>query len=208
MTSTPSAPSAPSTVTLRHRGIRVAYTLAGSTAAWMGHLIFASGFVRYTCNVAGTTFDPFTLTASQLDTLRAFARDYGSYYAGDTLFNSSNRIPSGRPIVFIDGNMTTSGNPYVGNAFNGWLIVVGTATLAGNGTINGMLYTTNDIQSSSGTNTINGVAISQNETNNTGIDTTTTGNMTINYNCSNARGNSNFARKWFPKPGGWREPAG
>ncbi|MBI1735209.1 MAG: hypothetical protein HYR51_08550 [Candidatus Rokubacteria bacterium] len=158
--------------------------------------------------VAASTFDPFTLTASQLDALRAIARDYGSYYAGDQSFNSSNRIPSGKPIVFIDGNMATSGNPYSGGTFNGWLIVVGSATLAGNGTINGMLYATDDIQSSSGTNTINGVVISQNTTNNSGIDTTTTGNMTINYNCANAKGNNNFAQGWFPKPGGWKEPSG
>jgi len=43
-------------VRLRHRGIRVAYTLAGSTAAWIFHLIYASSFVRYTCNVSGTTW--------------------------------------------------------------------------------------------------------------------------------------------------------
>ena len=162
----------------------------------------------YQRNVASSTFDPFTLSSSQLDALKAIARDYGTYYSGDTTFNSSNRIPSGKPIVFVEGSMTTSGNPYVGNTFNGWLIVVGTATLAGNGTINGMLYATNDIQSSSGTNTINGVVISQNETNNSGIDTTTSGNMTINYNCANARGNANFPDGWFPKPGGWREPSG
>ncbi|MBI1735208.1 MAG: hypothetical protein HYR51_08545, partial [Candidatus Rokubacteria bacterium] len=162
----------------------------------------------YQRNVAGSSFDPFMLTASQLDALRALARDYGSYYAGDTTFNSSNRIPSGKPIVFVDGNMATSGNPYSGGTFNGWLIVIGTATLAGNGTINGMLYATDDIQSSSGTNTINGVVISQNQDNNSGIDTTTTGNMTINYNCANARGNNNFPSGWFPKPGGWKEPSG
>ena len=162
----------------------------------------------YQRNVAGSTFDSFTLSTNQLDTLRAFARDYGTYYQGDTTFNSSNRIPSGSPIVFVDGNMSTSGNPYTGGTFNGWLIVVGSAVLAGNGTINGMLYATDDIQSSAGTNTINGVVISQNLTNNSGIDTTTSGTMTINYDCSNARGSNQFPTGWFPKPGGWREPAG
>ena len=158
--------------------------------------------------VAASTFDPFTLTASQLDALRAIARDYGSYYSGNQTFNSSDRIPAGKPIVFVDGNLTTSGNPYTGGAFNGWLIVVGSAVLGGNGVINGMLYSTDDIQSSSGTNVINGVVISQNTTNNSGIDTTTTGNMTINYNCANARGNNNFPAGWFPKLGGWKEPQG
>ena len=50
-------------ITLRHRGIRVAYTLAGSTAAWMAHLIFAASYVRYTCNVSGTTWLQHVVTA-------------------------------------------------------------------------------------------------------------------------------------------------
>lgn len=39
---------------IRHRGLRVAYAIGGSTAAWMAHLFFASSFVQYTCNAHGT----------------------------------------------------------------------------------------------------------------------------------------------------------
>jgi len=51
------------TVALRHRGIRVAYTLGGSTAAWMAHLFFASSFVRFTCTSSGTTWAQHLATA-------------------------------------------------------------------------------------------------------------------------------------------------
>jgi hypothetical protein len=161
----------------------------------------------YQMNVSTSTFDPFTLNAAQLAALKQLATDYGTFYSGDVTFNSSNRVPA-KPIVFVEGNLFTSGNPYTGGAFNGWIIVMGSISLGGNGTINGMLYATNDVSSSSGTNTINGLVVSQNESNSSFIDTTTTGNMTITYDCAKARGSGNFPQGWFPKPGGWREPAG
>jgi hypothetical protein len=48
------ASSTRSTTSVRHRGIKVAYVFAGSTGAWIAHLIFASSFVQYTCNAPGT----------------------------------------------------------------------------------------------------------------------------------------------------------
>jgi hypothetical protein len=50
-------------VPLRHRGIRVAYVFAGSTGAWMAHLIFASSFVRYSCNAGGVDWAQHLFTA-------------------------------------------------------------------------------------------------------------------------------------------------
>jgi hypothetical protein len=50
------------TIALKRRGLRVAYTLGGSTAAWMAHLFFASSFVRYTCNTRGTTWGQHVAT--------------------------------------------------------------------------------------------------------------------------------------------------
>jgi hypothetical protein len=161
----------------------------------------------YQMHVAASTFDTFTLNASQLAALKAIAQDYGTYYSGDVTFNSSNRVPA-KPIVFVEGNLFTAGNPYTGGTFNGWMIVMGSISLGGNGTINGMLYATNDVSSSSGNNTISGLVVSQNESNTSFIDTTTTGNMSITYDCANARGNNTFPQGWFPKPGGWTEPAG
>lgn len=49
-------------VPVRHRGLRVAYVFAGSTAAWMAHLFFASGFVRYSCNAHGTGWYQYLAT--------------------------------------------------------------------------------------------------------------------------------------------------
>ena len=41
-------------ISLRHRGLKVAYVFAGSTGAWIFHLLFAASFVRYSCNAHGT----------------------------------------------------------------------------------------------------------------------------------------------------------
>jgi hypothetical protein len=171
-----------------------------------------------------------TLSTSQLDALKQIAKSLGTYYStgttstcgdgtsgtqsctpcssGTCSFSASNKLPSGKSIVFIDGNYDASGNPYQNDAFNGWVIVNGSATLNGNGTINGLVYALNDISSSSGSNTINGLVISANTTNATGIDSSAGGSMNINFNCSNASGNNNFAKKWFPVPGTWKEKTG
>lgn len=50
-------------VTLRYRGLRVAYVFAGSTGVWMAHLFFASSFVQYTCNAHGTLWYQHLATA-------------------------------------------------------------------------------------------------------------------------------------------------
>jgi hypothetical protein len=158
--------------------------------------------------VSPSSFDPFTLTAKQLSALRVMAQAMDSYYSGATTFNSSNRIPEGKPIVFVDGNLNMSGNPYEGGSFTGWLIVNGSVQFEGNGVLNGMLYAVDDVQSSSGTNTVNGLVVSQNVTNATGIDTTSGGNMTINFDCYKARGSGQFPKGWFVQPGSYTEPAG
>lgn len=158
--------------------------------------------------VPPSAFDSMTLSTSQLDALRSMARTQGTYYSGNTTFNSGNQVPTGVSIVFVDGDMTMSGNPYAGGVFTGWMIVMGSARVNGNGTLNGMLYAQDDVTSSSGTNTINGLVISQNATNASGIDTTAGGNMTINFDCNYARGNNQLPRQWFMRPGSYREPQG
>ena len=50
-------------VPVRHRGLRIAYVYGGSTAAWIGHLIFAASFVQYSCNVPGTLWYQHVATA-------------------------------------------------------------------------------------------------------------------------------------------------
>lgn len=162
----------------------------------------------YQSSVSTSTFDNFTLSSGQLDALRQFARDQGTYYGGNTTFNASNPIPGNKPIVFVDGNASMSGNPYATGSFTGWFIVIGSAQVNGNGVLNGLLYATDDISTSSGTNVINGLVISQNTTNASGIDTSAGGNMTINFNCNYSRGNNQIPKQWFPKPGSWTEPSG
>jgi len=158
--------------------------------------------------VAPATFDAMTLSTPQLDALRSMARTQGTYYSGNTTFNNSNQVPTGVSVVFVDGDVAMSGNPYAGDTFTGWMIVMGSARVNGNGTLNGMLYAQDDITSTSGTNTINGLVISQNTTNASGIDTSAGGNMTINFDCNYARGNNQLPRQWFMKPGSYREPQG
>jgi hypothetical protein len=50
-------------VPVRHRGLRVAYAIGGSTAAWMAHLFFASSYVRYSCNAHGSGWAQHVVTA-------------------------------------------------------------------------------------------------------------------------------------------------
>ena len=50
-------------IPVRHRGLRVAYVFGGSIGAWMAHLIFASSFVRYSCNTHGTGWYQHLVTA-------------------------------------------------------------------------------------------------------------------------------------------------
>jgi hypothetical protein len=80
--------------------------------------------------------------------------------------------------------------------------------MRGNGVINGMVYVTNDLSASVGTQTVNGLVISQNSTNASGIDTTTSGNMSINFSCQHASGNFQIPKMFFPQPGTWSEPSG
>lgn len=160
--------------------------------------------------LAGSSgFDKMKLSAAQLDALRQQAKDQGTYYSGSlTTFDSNNKVPATAAIVFVDGNVKMTGNPYAGDSFNGWMIVIGSATVNGNGTLNGLLYTTDDITSSVGTNVINGLVVSQNTTNLNGVDSEASGNMTINFNCANAKGSQKVPQQWFPKKGSWTEPSG
>lgn len=200
----------------------------GSVNGATGSSASANDSTDYTRSASMTNM---SLSTSQMDALRQMAKSQGTYYqtgttskcgdgasgtqdctpcsGGTCSFSAANTVPSnGKSIVFVDGNFDTSGNPYQNDAFTGWIIVNGSSTINGNGTINGLLYAVNDISSSSGTNTINGLVVSANTTNASGIDSTAGGTMNINFNCANASGQNNFAKKWFPVPGTWREKTG
>ncbi len=112
----------------------------------------------------------------------------------------------------IAGNAGPGGSP----VFNGWLIVNGSIQWTGNTNLNGLIYTQNDLTSGSGTGTISGAVVTRNiqDTSLTSIDTSITGNKTIQFNCSNAKnGGGNVVQQifntlphgWFLKAGTYRE---
>jgi hypothetical protein len=178
-------------------------------------------------NQGTSAFPAFTLTDSDLTSLKAMAKANGTYFQGTVAFNSSNKVKNG--IVFVDtvsGNNPTSsssssdlasvsisGNPFVGSegneTFQGWLIVNGSLNISGNMTINGLAYAANDFTyNGTGTGAINGLVISQNllDTSATSIDTSSTGNSKINLNCNNVKGGGSVPQGYFVKAGSYREP--
>jgi Tfp pilus assembly protein PilX len=178
-------------------------------------------------NQGTSAFPAFTLTDSDLTSLKALAKANGTYFQGSVAFNSSNKVKNG--IVFVDtvsGNNPTasssssdlasvsiSGNPFFGTAgneiFQGWIIANGSLNISGNMTINGLAYAANDFTyNGTGTGAINGLVISQNllDTSATSIDTSSTGNSKINLNCDNVKGGGFVPQGYFVKAGSYREP--
>ena len=180
--------------------------------------------------VPDAKFDPFTYTSDELNMLKAIAKANGSYYQGSVYFHSSNKMPNG--VIFVDSvsgnNLTTStpvsdygwlkisGNPSSSGdgVFRGWIIVNGTATIDGNMEIHGLVYLVNDLSyKGTGTGKIVGAAISQNikDIVQSSIDTDTTGNSTVVYNCAYAKngdGGANIPMSFSIKPGTYKQVAG
>jgi len=70
-------------VPVRHRGLKVAYVFAGSTAAWIAHLVFAASFVKYSCNAGGVNWAQHLSTAFfSLITIHATWVAYGLFREG------------------------------------------------------------------------------------------------------------------------------
>lgn len=149
-------------------------------------------------------------------------------YTGSVTFNSGNKVKNG--IVFIDtvsgsdipttiaeqnvsdfASVSISGNPFVSGDFSGWIIVNGSLQISGNMTINGLVYSVNDLTyNGTGTGEIRGLAVSQNirDTNATSVsssDTTTTGNSRIKFNCNNVNPPSGAPVGFALVPGTYRE---
>ena len=181
----------------------------------------------YQQNQGTSAFTPFTFTSSDMNSLKAISKANGTYYQGDQTFNSSNKMPNG--IVFVDtvsGNNPTSstsssdlptvsihGNPFVGTSgdgiFKGWLIVNGSLSISGNMELRGLVYSANDFSyNGTGTGAIKGLVISQNllDTSATSIDTSTSGNSTIQLDCDSVKGGGYVPQGWYVKPGSYAEP--
>jgi hypothetical protein len=157
----------------------------------------------------------FKYTPDALAQFKAYAQAHGTYYNGPIT-----TLPSGAGphVVFVDttdGSDFTNSTPtakdgnfsYSGNGtFNGTIIAAGTINLSGNLTVNGLLYSLNDL-SISGTITVNGALISENrrDTSSTNIDTDFSGNVHMNFNCSNVRNSTInlMGSSWVVKPGGY-----
>ena len=147
-------------------------------------------------------------------------------WSGSLSFNSSNPVANG--VVFIDtsdGNnvnptgsdlstlasVDIHGNPFVAGDFQGVLVVNGSLSISGNMAINGLVYAVNDFTyNGTGTGGINGLAISQNirDTSVTSIDTSTSGNSRITFNCQYATAPLLIPPGFNIVPGSYREIAG
>jgi hypothetical protein len=172
-----------------------------------------------------TSFDANRLTSADYNALKAIAKARGTYYQGAVTFEAANKMPDG--IIFVDtvsGNNITSSTPAsdyadvtihgnaamgAGNIFRGWIVVNGTLSISGNIEIRGLVYAENDISyTGTGTGQIVGQVISANvkDTVATVVDTSTSGNSSIIYNCNYARGGDGFVPPNFMvKAGTYRE---
>ena len=177
--------------------------------------------------VPTTTFDNYIFSSADLVALKAYAKSQGTYYQGSVTFNSGSRMPNG--LIFVD---TVSGDPITsstasgdfgslsihGNApadpsgiFSGWIVVNGNLSISGNFQMKGMIYAVNDFSyTGTGTGRIEGAVLSQNirDTSSTTIDTTTSGNSEIIYNCAYAKtGNGLIPQTYTVKGGTFKEVA-
>ena len=164
-----------------------------------------------------TDTSQFKYAADSLAKFKAYAQAHNTYYRGAV---SSLPLGPGPFVVFIDtvdgtdftnstptgndGSLTLSSN----DTFNGTVIVAGTANISGTPTINGLVYALNDL-SISGHVTVTGGMVSENrrDTSSTNIDTDYSGNIQMNYNCTNIR-NIPFSSAWVMKTGGYLEQTG
>lgn len=183
-------------------------------------------------NAADSTFSASTYTNAELDALKTLAKQKGTYHQGSVAFSASNKIPNG--IIYVDtisgqnidknGANTTPTSDFAsvtvnGNApldasgiFSGMLIVAGSLSISGNFQMHGLVYTLNDFTYlGTGTGQIVGAVMSQNmrDVSATTIDTTTSGNSTIIWDCGYVRtGGGQLPSTFTIEPGTYKEISG
>jgi len=183
-------------------------------------------------NAPDATFNTYTYSNAELDALKALAKQNGTYYQGMVSFNSSNQLPNG--IIYVDtvsgqnidknGANTTSTSDFAsvdihGNApvdesgiFSGMLIVAGALSISGSFQMHGTVYVLNDFTYlGTGTGQIVGAVLSQNvrDVSATTIDTDTSGNSTIIWNCSYAKtGGGQLPQTFTIETGTYKEISG
>ena len=162
----------------------------------------------------------FEYSATSLAQFKAYAQAQGTYYQGAVTSLPSGPGPYVVYIDTVDGSTFSNSTPTSNDGslslsgsttFNGTVIVAGTINLAGTTTINGLVYSQNDL-SISGHVTVNGALVSENrrDSSSTNIDTDFSGNITMNFNCTNVQNSTNLllGSNWVVKNGGYLETAG
>ncbi len=176
----------------------------------------ASGSPPVAQNQPASAFAPFLLSPGEISALKSAARANGTYYQGNTGLNP---IPNG--VVFVD---TVSGNPpsssnvadlanvtVNGASSSGWLIVMGSVTIHGNVSYNGLVYTA-DLFTYQGTGNggLSGGVVSHHISNpiSSVVDTTDLGNSNISYNCGALQPPSGLSHNYYILPGTWKDLSG
>ena len=190
-----------------------------------------NGPLAGTQTVSQTAFNDYLLSPTQLATLRDYAQQHGTYIKPTSSSQMNLSVTDG--LVFVDtvNGASVCANPdlacpSVGNAPDptvmanvkitganntGWIIVMGSLTVDGNVTYNGFIYALNDISyRGTGAGHIEGAVMSANvvDTLTTSVDTLTTGNANIYYDCNKVQ---NPCSGCIPPPGytvkngSWRE---
>jgi hypothetical protein len=164
----------------------------------------------------------FLFSDSDFATLKALAKQNGTYYQGSQTWTS----PPPNGIIVVD---TPSGNPLGpsspstdlltvdihGNwssGWSGWLVVAGTIQVSGSVTMTGLIYSQNDIDlHGTGGGSLTGAIVSTNrvDTSSTNVDTDDIGNAPITYNCPAVQNGGGFIPpNWFIKSGSYQEVSG
>jgi hypothetical protein len=172
-----------------------------------------------------TLFDELAFTAAELQALKAVARARGTYYRGTVTFDAAHRLPDG--LIFVD---TVSGLPIVDTtpegdlatvsigdgapvgptrSFRGWIIVNGSLALAGDVTVEGLVYAA-DRFSQTGAARLVGAAMAGHVRSAAAsvIDARPADGPGLVWSCEAGRtGGGKIPQGWLVKPGSYREAA-
>jgi hypothetical protein len=180
-------------------------------------------------NLGSAAFDQFAWTDADLDSLRRYARSFGTYRQGVQRLASSN-LPNG--VVFIDTasgtNITRDGvSPATppsdfasvdlradapadpGGVFRGVLFVNGTLSISGAIRTRGLVYAQNDLSyHATGGGGVSGAVISRNirDLSSSSVDSDLLATASIVYSCADARtGGDTIPDAWVVTSGSYRE---
>jgi hypothetical protein len=162
-------------------------------------------------------FEALGFKRHEVNALRAVARDRGTYHRGAVAFGAAQPMPDG--LIFVDGpgaqvviHGAAGGRD---NVFNGWIVVDGAISIAGDIRINGLVYAMDTLRyTPAGRGRIEGQAISLNVSGGaTEVDRATVGEApAITLRCAHVEnggaGAGQLPRTWFVQPGSYRAREG